>query len=384
MDAETETQYAPMDISTANAVRKDNIRRRVSVAFLLGFLLSTLLYGIGVTIYVQSENSNKINCPSNYVATSTTTCSDEHKNAINEIHSILSNSTLISSTMSENDKVKAENAYNTFDENNDGLLSYNEYLSYEQCLSNHSTSFNIIDYDNDGIISNRELVSYLMNIQGTSKDIMTITLDNHINNIYGFDEGINANNTQIRSQQYHEYIADIWFQMYDKERKGYINFTDWQYTRYNQSFISFDSNNDNMISFDEFLEGQFHLSKTNNASRAFKLFSSTITSSDVNVQNNLHYVGDYGYDDIKELNLTVCHNNHIDIRTNPAVIDTKINRRRLFWDCVWDAAECGYDVVDAGTECTAGEVLTDGIDTLICAGSIVEVCHSCYEMYTSC
>ena len=165
---------------------------------------------------------------------------------------------------------------------------------------------------------------------------------------------------------------------------------------YNNSFRRFDENGDNVISFNEFMEGLYHQSTINNPSKGFKLFKNTMygqqmyKDKDGNVQKaELYVFNDYDHNDVAAINLS-----HICPLTEYAG-DTSINfavnantkeriRRRL--SCVSSGLSCAGSGVEAGMDC-AEAVGQDGLDPVSdveCGGSVVEAGSDCYDAYEDC
>ena len=187
-------------------------------------------------------------------------------------------------------------------------------------------------------------------------------------------------------------VADIIFQNFDNYGKGYFNLTDFQYLFYNRSFRYFDRNDDNMVSFDEFLESQFHQSNIDQPSGAFKLFRNTLrgnqtykTKDGETKQADLYIKNDYDHTDIAALNLTVCP--VTEYSGNLAINDAVVSggrRRRL--SCLWDSVDCGMNAAESGASCGTA-VAADGVaipDDIECGGKLIELGTSCYDAWESC
>ena len=102
--------------------------------------------------------------------------------------------------MSDDDKSTVQDAYNVFDEDQDGTWSYDEFIVYKSLLANHTTFFNTIDVDNDTIVSIRELIGYFRNIGGVAKYILNRKFENRVLYTYNLDE----RNITNKSQLFHE------------------------------------------------------------------------------------------------------------------------------------------------------------------------------------
>eukprot|EP00486_Rosalina_sp_Unknown_P008263 CAMPEP_0201592764 /NCGR_PEP_ID=MMETSP0190_2-20130828/190567_1 /ASSEMBLY_ACC=CAM_ASM_000263 /TAXON_ID=37353 /ORGANISM="Rosalina sp." /LENGTH=475 /DNA_ID=CAMNT_0048051681 /DNA_START=55 /DNA_END=1479 /DNA_ORIENTATION=- len=425
-------------------MKKNERVKTVCGAFLIGALTASLITW-GAMELSNKDSSSSTSCTNKSYLTQPEPTT-EQADALSDIHDIFANSTWISSPMSDDDKSKAQDAYDIFDEDEDGTWSYDEFVTYKSLLANHTTFFDTIDVDNDTIVSIREFVGYFRNIGGVGKYILNRKFEDRVKYSYGLDE----TNITAKSQLFHEYVVDIIFQNFDGNGKGYFNLTDFQYMFYNRSFRYFDRDDDNMVSFNEFLESQFHQSNIDKPSETFKLFRNTlrgnttyiskdgttkqaplyiqndydhtdtaaifrITISSKNIdkpsetfklfrntlRGNTTYISkdgttkqaplytknDYDHTDTAALNLSVCPiagkpETAINYAENFAVVSG--GRRRL--SCLWDSLDCGVTGVETAASCGTA-IAGDGAvipDDIECGGKVVELGSSCYDAWNSC
>mmetsp|Transcript_51206 Transcript_51206/g.46008 ORF Transcript_51206/g.46008 Transcript_51206/m.46008 type:complete len:422 (-) Transcript_51206:88-1353(-) len=369
-------------------MKKNERVKTVCGAFLIGALTASLITW-GAMELSNKDSSSSTSCTNKSYLTQPEPTT-EQADALSDIHDIFANSTWISSPMSDDDKSKAQDAYDIFDEDEDGTWSYDEFVTYKSLLANHTTFFDTIDVDNDTIVSIREFVGYFRNIGGVGKYILNRKFEDRVKYSYGLDE----TNITVKSQLFHEYVVDIIFQNFDGNGKGYFNLTDFQYMFYNRSFRYFDRDDDNMVSFNEFLESQFHQSNIDKPSETFKLFRNTLRGNTTYISKDgttkqapLYTKNDYDHTDTAALNLSVCPiagkpDTAINYAENFAVVSG--GRRRL--SCLWDSLDCGVTGVETAASCgTAiagdGAVIPDDIE---CGGKVVELGSSCYDAWNSC
>eukprot|EP01084_Bolivina_argentea_P120627 213828_1 len=377
----TQGMYHQFDAAEKRIKKQEKIKTAL-IAFVIGSLLSILIFW-GIQTVINKDNKSSTSCnfkSTNYISQPTNKQSD----ALSDIHQIFFNTTWRSQTMNNDDKDTIQDAYDTFDDDNDGKWSYYEFITYQSFLSNYTIFFNIIDTDNDSIVSIRELVAHFLNVGGVGKFILNNQMENRVYDRYGLDE----RNISRKSKKFNQYIANIWFADFDKYGKGYFNLTDFQYMFYNRSFKRFDDNKDNFISFSEFFDFQFHESRINKPSAAFLLFKNTLIGNISYADNNgkieiaqLYKLKAYDHMDVSNINFSVsCP--ITEYNGNTVINDAVINRRRL--SCVGSGLACAGGALATGASCTAGEVASFGTDTAICAGSAVGTAGACYDAYGDC
>jgi len=372
------TQYQRFDEAERGMKKNDKIKT-ICGSFFVGAISATLIFwGISELAKKDQASSAAAACDSSYIVEPTT----EQSDALSDIHDVFANTTWMSTPLSDMDQDRVRDAFDAFDEDGDGEWCYDEFVTYKSFLSNHSSLFYTIDVDNDTIVSNRELVAYFLNVGGVSKYILVQKLQNRVLYTYGLDE----RNASSKSQRFHEYVADIIFQNFDSYGKGYFNLTDFQYMFYNRSWTYFDRNDDDMVSFDEFIESQYHQSNIGNPSGAFMLFRNTIRGNQTYQTQDgetrtakIYSVRDYDHHDVAQLNLTVCPTTEYS-----AITDTVMNRRRL--SCLWDSLDCAMNGVESAASCSTA-IAADGVaipDDLECGGKLIEMGSSCYDAWDDC
>eukprot|EP01083_Nonionella_stella_P265672 899687_1 len=110
----TQGMYHQFDAAEKRIKKQEKIKTAL-IAFIIGSLLSILIFWAIQTI-INKDNKSSTACKNtNYITQPT----NKQSNALSDIHQIFFNTTWRSKTMNNNDKNTIQDAYDTFDDNND-------------------------------------------------------------------------------------------------------------------------------------------------------------------------------------------------------------------------------------------------------------------------
>eukprot|EP01083_Nonionella_stella_P182173 654662_1 len=131
--------------------------------------------------------------------------------------------------------------FNTFDDNADGVWSSDEFYDHF-VLGSSVDVFNDIDEDGDDILSWREIASSI------SRHSLSQSYTKPVRNMYN----ITLNDTT--DPLFINYAANVYLANHNIYEFGYITRAQFYAFRSNESFTYADSNDDNVINFDEFVQ----------------------------------------------------------------------------------------------------------------------------------
>eukprot|EP01083_Nonionella_stella_P308169 1086100_1 len=131
--------------------------------------------------------------------------------------------------------------FNTFDDNDDGVWDSDEFLEHFLLGVASDSVFDAIDADDDDILSWKEIVASI-GINGLSQSYIESVRDMYN---YTFD----ASDPMLN-----QYAANVYLGKYNVDEFGYLTKSRFYGARSNESFDYSDTNDDNVISFDEFVE----------------------------------------------------------------------------------------------------------------------------------
>eukprot|EP01083_Nonionella_stella_P281308 957172_1 len=136
---------------------------------------------------------------------------------------------------------ETQKIFNTFDDNEDGVWDSDEFYDHFILGAGSESVFNAIDTDGDEILSWEEIATSI------SKLSLSQSYIESVRDMYNYT--FDASDPMLN-----HYAANVYLDKYNIGAFGYITKADFYEFRSNESFHFTDTNDDNVISFDEFVE----------------------------------------------------------------------------------------------------------------------------------
>eukprot|EP01084_Bolivina_argentea_P282051 482721_1 len=336
--------------------------------FWLLLTIFLLIIGVSVLIYFVVDQSAEL---------SKNDATKLLGNVMNEVISEY-NSSNFSLTSDNTDNIRK--VFDTFDVNSDSSLDIEEFVEYWLYLKPNKNAFGRMDVNGDQILSYRETVAFLTMVHTipVTQPLFTDLLGVAVQQMYNY-----SYNAAHPDPIFFEYAADLYFELFDLDYKGYISHSDYASAVSTDLFYSADSNSNGKLSFDEFVNATFYeeaISTIITMSNGISTFPSVPNGFTISLNES----------DVIGVELHKCPN-HNKITTAAA----QSIQRRLFGPAVvvnycissltriikcWATARAAVECINAGAGCFCDCICTYEEINHLCGKSIEkneELCDTC-------